>query len=85
MQWILQFFDWEVSCWKELAVAGSSNCGMLASDLDIQEGQKAYAHWKANIHTAMCDLCAWKWKEIPDKLILAGEFKDNEMDLVEIQ
>ncbi|KIL56974.1 hypothetical protein M378DRAFT_88521, partial [Amanita muscaria Koide BX008] len=80
MRRVLQFFDSEVFRWKELASADGSQD---YDTTDIQEGRKAYVHRQANIRVAMRDLCSQKWQGVSDKLILAGDFKDEETGLVE--
>ncbi|KAM6497177.1 hypothetical protein JOM56_007650, partial [Amanita muscaria] len=79
MRRVLQFFDSEILRWKGLASADDSYC----STADMQEGRNAYAHRQANIRIAMHDFCAQKWQGITDKLVLAGDFKDNETGFVE--
>lgn len=82
MRRVLQFFDSEVTRWNELADCMRTDDHNIR---EIQEGRRAYAYRQASIRTGMREHCARKWRDIPDKLGLAGDFKDSKTGFVEFQ
>jgi hypothetical protein len=80
MQRVLRFFDWEISRWSYVAKQGSNT-----KSAELEEGRRAYAYRQANIRSVMREQCEKKWREFPENIVLAGDFKDAETGLVEIK
>jgi hypothetical protein len=79
MRRVLEFFDWEISRWNYRA---EQNLDMKSAEL--KEGSRSYAYQQANIGSIMREQCKKKWREFPENIVLAGEFKDTKTGLVEV-
>jgi hypothetical protein len=77
MRRVLQFLDWDASRWTALAALD------IGDGPDMKEGRSAYAFRQADIRAGMRAHCIETWSDVPNKVMLAGDFKDKTTGFVE--